>query len=332
MSALSPVPQRALELEEIRKVRWADHALNNGLIFNATYHGVSHLPPRLSYAIGEFGTWLAWKLMRGVTWALIDNLRGVFPEVSEERLRSIALLTYRSYAYDTIDFIRSLATPANELARKTVDLDRGVFDRLLADGKGILLVAAHFGSWELGAVILRKLLGYPLTMVTMAEPNPVVNRIRTNMRNSLGIEVLEVHQSMDTALQIRQRLADNRIVGLLLDRHVGRGHIAVDFCGAKAHFMGTPAMLSYLSGAPMLPAWIVRHADGRFQCIFDDPVYAVREGDREAVLRRATQTIAHNLEAMVRRYPHLWYQFYPFWGSQPSASGMATGLNETNPD
>jgi len=313
----APPPQRAQELDQIGKVRWAAHALNNGLIFSATYHGVSRLPVSISYGIGKGGTWLASKTMRRVTSALVDNLRQVLPGLDEGQLGALAALTYRSYAYDAIDFIRSLSTPPDVLARKIANLDRGIFDRLLAEGRGILLVAAHFGSWELGAMILRRLLGYPLTMVAMAEPSPGVNRIRTDMRTSLGVELIEVRQSIDTPLQIRRHLAENRIVAMLLDRHLGRDHVAVDFFGREAHFLKTPSLLSYLSGAPMLSAWIVRHPNGHFQCFFDEPVWAVRGGDREATLRSATQTIADGLAAKIRQYPHLWYQFYPFWESQP---------------
>jgi KDO2-lipid IV(A) lauroyltransferase len=318
MTVSVPASQRASEHEEIKRIRWAEHALNNGLIFSATYHGVSRIPERLSYGIGKLGTWLAYKTMRRVTSALIANLHEVFPGLSEEQLSSLALLTYRSYAYDTIDFIRSLSQSPDELARKVTDLDRAIFDRLLGEGKGILLVAAHFGSWELGAVIVRKLLGYPLTMVAMAEPSPAVNRIRSDMRTSLGIELLEVRRGIDTPLQIRRQLAENRIVAMLLDRHLGRDHVAVRFCDARAHFLRTPALLSYLTGAPMLPAWVVRDADGRFRCMFDEPVYVPRDGDRDATIAQATQKMAAHLETKIREYPHLWYQFYPFWETQPS--------------
>ena len=319
-SSLSPpVPQRTEELEEIRKLRWADHALNNGVIFAATYHGVSRFPVGLSYGIGRAGTWLASKTMRKVTDAVKGNLSRVHPGLGERELSALAALTLRSYAYDTIDFIRSLKAPPEAIAGRVDTLDRRIFDRLLAEGKGVLLVAAHFGSWELGAVLLRKLCGYPLTMVAMAEPSPVVNRIRTDMRTSLGVELLEVRQSIDTPLQIRRRLAENRIVAMLLDRHVGRDQISVDFFGREARFLRTPALLSYLSGAPMVCPWIVRHANGRFECFIDAPVRAPREGDRETTLRAATQVIADRLAAIIRRYPHLWYHFYPFWDSQPPA-------------
>src|SRR3984893_10859192 len=93
---------------DLSAVRAHAGALNNGLIFGATYHLVTRLPRAGSYAIGRVGTWLAYHLMRDGTRAIIDNLRVVCREATERELERLALLTYRSYAWDTIDFIRSL--------------------------------------------------------------------------------------------------------------------------------------------------------------------------------------------------------------------------------
>jgi lauroyl/myristoyl acyltransferase len=90
-------------------VRWHAGTFNNGLIFGATYHSVSRLPREWSYRIGHVCMWLAHQLMRGGTRAVVENLRVVRPEASERELRRLALLMYRSYACDTIDFIRGLS-------------------------------------------------------------------------------------------------------------------------------------------------------------------------------------------------------------------------------
>jgi len=100
---------------DLSAVRWHAGALNNGLVFGATYHLCTHLPRPCAYAIGHAGTWLAYQLMRDGSRAIVDNLRVVRPDATERELKRLALLTYRCYARDTIDFIRSLGMNRAEL-------------------------------------------------------------------------------------------------------------------------------------------------------------------------------------------------------------------------
>ena len=148
--------------------RWTLHGLNNGLIFAATYHLVSLLPRPVSYAIGHVGTWLAWWLMPNTRLAVADNLRAIFPAESASQLERRALTTLRSYARDVIDFLRALKTPPAEARRlfeaRPQDLD--LFNRLLADGRGLILVTGHYGNWEVGSVFMRHVFGTGLTIPT----------------------------------------------------------------------------------------------------------------------------------------------------------------------
>src|SRR6187399_1211127 len=144
---------------DLSTVRWHAGALNNGLIFGATYYGVTCMPRAWSYAIGHVGTWLAYSLMSGGTQALIDNLKAVRPQASQRELQRLALLTFRSYGRDTIDFIRSLSMGRAQLEPIVSEMDTSRLDDLLAGKRGVLLVGGHFGNWELGGVALRLLHG-----------------------------------------------------------------------------------------------------------------------------------------------------------------------------
>ena len=77
------------------------------------------------------------------------------------------------------------------------------------------------------------MLGLPLTIVAMAEADPTVNRIRREIRDQIGADTIEVRQSLDTALQIRRHLGENRIVAMLVDRHYGRDRVAVTLFGRR---------------------------------------------------------------------------------------------------
>jgi KDO2-lipid IV(A) lauroyltransferase len=304
---------------DLSAVRWHAGAFNNGLIFGATYYLVTRLPRAGSYAIGHVATWLAYQLMRDGTGAIIDNLRVVRPDATEPELKRLALLTYRSYARDTIDFIRSLVMNRTQFEAMMVSFDNTRLDEQLARGRGVVIVGGHFGNWEMGGVALRLLHGYPLTVVGKSEASPAVGEIRQRMRESLGIETLEIGQMLETALHIRRLLSANGIVAMLLDRHLGRDRIDVTFFGRPAGFLRTPAMIGYLSGAPLLPAFMIRQSDDRFVGALGDPIVVDSTKPTGDAVREATQAFAIQLEARIRAHPQLWYQFYPYWRTTDTA-------------
>ena len=298
--------------------RWTLHGLNNGLIFSATCRGVAVLPPSVSYAIGHAGTWLAWRLMDRTRAAVADNLRALRPDGTDGDLEREALKTLRAYAKDVIDFLRSLEASDAEIDRLFAvrAQDGQLFRDLLAQNRGIILVAGHYGNWEIGSVFMRRVMDLPLTVVAMAEASPEVNRIRHRIRDSLGTDTIEVRKSLDTALQIRRRLGDNRIVAMLMDRHMGRDRVEVSFLGRRAWFLQTPALMGYLTGAPLVPCFIERIGRSRFSVQPGDPIIVARDVPREDAVRRAAQQFADQLGDRIRQRPHQWYQFYPYWTTQ----------------
>jgi KDO2-lipid IV(A) lauroyltransferase len=306
--------------------RWTLHGLNNGAIFTATHIGVSRLPRRLSYAIGYAGTYIAWRTMRVTRRAVASNLAAVFPDESAADLERRALSTLRSYAKDVIDFLRVLARPPEQ----TIDsfqVDpayRQTFERLHALGRGMILVSGHYGNWEIGALLITRVLRMPMAVVAMAEADPEVNELRRRLRDRVGADTVEVRQSLDTALQLRRRLADNQIIAMLVDRHYGRDRVSVTMFGRQAWFLRTPLLMAHATGAPLVPCYIERDRPGRFIASPSPEIYVRRDVPREDAIAEAAQRLADDLAARVRRRPDLWYHFYRYWDAQRDAyDGLA---------
>lgn len=298
--------------------RWTVHGLNSGFIFAATCHGVRILPRSLCYGIGHVGSWIAWRLMPGSNAALADNLRAVFADESEDRLRRRALDVYRSYTRDAIDFLKAVsAGDARAQEMFEIEPERlAKLQALHAEGRGIILVTGHYGNWEAGAVMMTRFLRLPLTVVAMREAHPAVNRIRQQIRTRLGVETLEVRQSLETPLQIRRALAQNRFVALLVDRHLGRDRVSVRFLGRPAWFLRTPVVLASLTGAPLVPCFIRRVGRGRFAALPGRPIAVRGDLPRDAAIQSAAQEIAEQLADEVRAHPECWYHFYRYWDAQ----------------
>lgn len=298
--------------------RWTFHHLNSGLIFGWTVRGVRLLPRRLSYGIGHVGTWLAWRLMRETNAAVASNLSAVLPDRTPAQLERAALATYRQYAVDTIDFLRALSATPAEIIR-SFDLpeeNRRIFEHVRAQGRGGLLVTGHYGNWEAGGLLMSRVVGMPLTVVAMAESDEDVNRLRRDIRQRMGIETLEVRQSLDTALQIRRLLAENRFVAMLIDRHLGRDRVPVTFFGRRTWFLQTPALLGYLAGAPLVICFLERDRPGHFMTKAIGPIDVDRSLPRNEAVQRATQQVASAIEERVRAHPESWYHFYRYWEAQ----------------
>lgn len=296
---------------------WSKHAVNSGLVFGLTMRGVRTLPRGLAYALGHVSTWMAWRLMPRVTDAVASNLAPIYPGTSIAQRRMMALRTYRSYANDTIDFLRALPASPEE-CRQMFDLQQQsgeIFRRVLRDGRGAIVVTGHYANWEIGGVLMSRVLDLPLTVLAMAEADPDVQRMRNQTRELMGVETLEVRQSMATALKIRETLARNRVVAMLVDRHVGRDRVAVTFFGARVWFLHTPALLAYLTGAPLVPCFLERVGRGAFTTVAFEPIYVDRAMTRDRAIEEAMQRVAACLEERIRLKPHLWYAFYPYWDS-----------------
>ena len=148
----------------------------------------------------------------------------------------------------------------------------------------------------------------------LPERDPSLNTLRREMRSALGIDSLEIGEAVETVLRIRRLLEQNGIVALVVDRALGRDRVDVEFFGRPTGFLRSPALMGYFTGAPLVPSFILRQSDGRYAGFALDPIRVERTGDRDANVKAAMQAFARVLEQQVRAYPHLWYQFYPYWG------------------
>ena len=110
---------------------------------------------------------------------------------------------------------------------------------------------------------------------------------------------------------------------MLVDRHLGRDRVSVKFLGREASFLRTPALLAYMTGAPILPCFIERIGAGRFAAQPGTPIRVAREGPRDAAILAATQEIADALAVRVRAHPEDRYHFYRYWDAQRDSNPRA---------
>lgn len=219
----------------------------------------------------------------------------------------------RGHAAAWLDFLHFATRPPEESARlveSVVGFSHIVEAR--ASGKGVLLLTAHLGNWEVGGLMLAQV-RQPIHVVLVPDIFPGVERARRRLHARSGVTEIPIDRSLAPALAVLRALDSNAIVAMQGDRDFNNTGVAVPFFGRPAFFPRGPMRVAMATGAAVLPAFILRTADGRYRAVIEKPLEIVRTADRDASLKENLSRYVAILEGYVRANPEQWYCFYPFW-------------------
>lgn len=126
-------------------------------------------------------------------------------------------------------------------------------DAALAQGRGVVLLSAHFTPLEIGGRLLQ--LRYPFHPMYKPSRNPVVERVmRARRLHHYGTLI-----KMDDVRQLLRSLKDNAPVWYAPDQgFLGKGRLMVPFFGIEAPTNPATARIARLTGAPVVPFFSVR--------------------------------------------------------------------------
>ena len=196
-------------------------------------------------------------------------------------------------------------------------------DEALAMGAGVLLITGHFGNWEFMArwLTVHK---YPLNVVARDARDPVATKLVADTRGKNGANVLYRGNSARAVLGC---LKKREIVAILPDQNAA--DIYVPFLGVLTGTVDGPAIIHLKTRAPILFAWCVRTADGRFEITFDPPVLIESTGQKAVDIAKVMTEINDRLGQWIRRYPTQWLWLHNRWKASPGVF-LAHSSSEVN--
>ncbi len=177
-------------------------------------------------------------------------------------------------------------------------------------GRGALVVTGHFGLFELGGLLLARH-GYSPVVLTYPEPSPALTEWRTAFRRCWKVETLEIGTDSFAFLQIAEQLRRGKFVATLIDRPHPTDSTPVSLPNGTAHFSTGILLLAAHGGVPVIPATMVRRADGAYHAQIFPPLWVEPRGSRAETLRFYSQQIADTFLPVLCDHPEQWYQFVP---------------------
>ena len=189
----------------------------------------------------------------------------------------------------------------------------GRLHQAMGRGRGVIILSGHCGNWELsGARLAREV---PLTSVARAMANPLVEEAVAAQRRAAGVRTVDSREAAREVLRILRR---GEAIAVLLDQNASRGErVFVNFLGRPAATNFGPAMLALKSGAPVLPAFTARGADGRHRGWIGEPIEPASAEGRGTSVGVTTARYTAAIEAWVRRHPDQWFWVHDRWKRSP---------------
>jgi len=264
----------------------------------------------------RFGYWVAlriadcyYRFSHTARRAVISNLRriqeyrGLRP--SGEKLDRMARSMFQHFGKYLVDFFRFSEMTDRQMERLVGIEHVDLLHAAAAADRGIIILTAHLGNWELAGGVLAWL-GHTPRAVVLPERLKRLNDLFQRRRRKRGIKPIPLGQAVRGLLRALSR---KECVALLGDRDFSPRQDLTPFFGAPARLPRGPAWLAMHAEAPLVPMFLLRQPDDTFLLRFHAPIFCSKRMEQD----EARDRILLILEEEIGRNPEQWYIFDDFW-------------------
>ncbi len=272
-----------------------------------------HLPPHLRTALsGRLGEWARFLDRRHArvarqSLALRYGERGV-----GDKVRAV----YRELGHLAGEIALLGDRPLEELSPLLQAIEgREHLEAALCESRGLLLVGAHMGNWELLGHLLPLFGLVPLHLVYRRLDNPLLDEWLRWNREQHGARAIDRRRATRPLLEALRR---GETVALLMDQHTqAHGALRLPFLGEMAFVSTAPARFALQTGCPILSMALIREGADRFRLVVSPLLEPGRFSKTHQGVSALTVEIVAQIEAGIAEAPAQWFWVHRRWREQP---------------
>jgi predicted LPLAT superfamily acyltransferase len=186
---------------------------------------------------------------------------------------------------------------------------------LLAEGRGLILVTAHVGCWQVAMSSLSAL-GPPVNLLIHRDAGDVDRQFFEHGEGAAPYNVIDPAGYLGGTLEMLQRLKRGEVLCIMGDRVMGGegSTVAVDFLGGSVRLPFSPYKLASATGAPLAVIFPFKSGPGAYglqvASVIRVPEIPGRSPER---FRPYAARFVEALEGFVDRHPYQFFNFFNMW-------------------
>ena len=295
-------------------------SMANFVIEGALQGGSALVAALPSSAQQRLGAMIGWILRRALPrrWDItLANLRRAFPAQPSHWHQRIARQSFANLGIVLAEVFAMARYPIERLRHLVRFEHTELIAQAARQQRGVVLLSAHFGNWELTALTLPLITDQPVTVITKRIKNPAVDHFIDQARQRTGNQLVRAHR---VGAIIPKIIRENRALALLADQSARPEHdFYVPFFNIPTLTFRTPAVLALRFGMPVIIGFSERQPDGTYRVALEqlptDDLPATEEGAKMLM-----QRYHQRLEAAIRRHPEQWLWQHRRWKHSPTST------------
>jgi lauroyl/myristoyl acyltransferase len=290
---------------------------------------VSALPRRVDDALATCvaDTLVTLRLRRFDT--LKKNLAHVVPEATPKELNKLVRRNARNWVRSWVDVLEMRKSGRRIKHRIITAHDVFHLENARAEGKGVVIISLHYGTWESGLAAWNALRNDMALLAERIKPQALFEHI-LGSRNALGVKVIPLDianaRDAETSTQTRahgaaamrevmKHLRSGGLIAIAIDRDLVGNGVPMEFFGQTAPIPVGAVEIGIRAGAAIVPIVLERIDKHKVAGI----VYPRIEYDPELPsgeeARRVSAEVLRICEEVIRLHPDQWHVFEPVWAS-----------------
>ena len=271
--------------------------------------GITKIPRQLIINSGKLLGLLFYSLAVPHRRLVRRNLQFCYPEWSHKEIRELSRRIFMNLGTTLVEMLQSsLMSPEEVLKALRVEGEEN-FNKAFKSNRGIVIVSAHMGNWEVGLHITNYY-GKPMLGVAAKTRYGWADILLSRSRNRLGNTIIDKKGALP---KITEGLRRGEVIGMLIDQSRRKHGVEVTFFGRKATASPAAALLALRCNSLVVPAFCVRRSDGQLTIQVKTPLELTRTGDLRSDIQSNTQRMIDVVEEMVRTYPDQWFWLLKPW-------------------
>ena len=237
---------------------------------------------------------------------ILNNLNKINPKISELEKEIIINKMWSNYGKTFIEYV-FLNTFKKNSSHINIT-NKNAIDKILKKNKPVIFISGHFANYELMSMELSKA---KTKLATIYRPlnniflNPFMEYLRKNFvcKNQIKKGLNGVKESLEY-------MKKGYSIALMVDQRVSEGP-RINFFNSAAHTTTLPAQLSFRFDCDIVPIYISRTHDDRFEMEILDPI-KISDSEKENK-ELVTQKINESIENLILRDPSQWILTHNRW-------------------